>query len=538
MKIEIETRQAEIDAVETGADNSADTESADSDTGTTTPMKLEGYALVFDTPAQIDNYTETISKGALEGCDLSDVSFFVNHGQTDIPLARTPDTLKLEVDETGLKFSAELPDTEPARTVYAAVKRGDLRGCSFAFKVADSGEEWTENQRTITKIEKIFEVSVVNFPAYDDTTIEARNKGDNKMGTQTQNQNQAQNQQNQTQTQTMGSNAQKLFGVGHTGNSQVDFGDNVTASAEYRTAFFKTLQGKELSSVETAAMKKARAEFRANEFNTSTNSAALIPTSTLDEIISKARKEGGLLAECRAFSMPSKIAIPIATPTDKAAWHVEGAAVESEKITPSTVTFDGNEILKVFSISTKIQAMAINAFESYLVQELESCVMETIADSLINGTGSGQGTGILTVFDSDNTITATAVTITYSDVIKTVAKLKRGYSAGAKWAMNNATLWTVFYGMVDTSNRPIFIADLQNESIGKILGYPVIVDDNIADNVVLFGDFKYMAYNLPSGIVIETSRESSFRNALIDYRALAIADTKPILADAFVKLTA
>ena len=537
MKIEIETRQAEI--TPTANDSDTDTDTATSDTATeSTAMKLEGYALVFDTPAQIDSYTEIITKGALEGCDLSDVSFFVNHGQTDIPLARTPDTLKLEVDDTGLKFTAELPDTEPARTVYAAVKRGDLRGCSFAFKVKDGGEQWEENQRTITQIEKIFEVSVVNYPAYDETSIEARKRGSNTMENQV-NQNQAQNQ-TQTQNQsTLGSNAQKLFGVGTAeGDKRVEFGDNVLASAEYRSAFFKTLQGKELSTGEETAMKTARAEFRNSDFNTSTNTAAMIPTATLDEIISTARKEGGLLAECRAFNMPSKIAIPIATPTDKAAWHVEGAAVDSEKVTPSTVTFDGNEILKIFSISTKVQQMTISAFESYLVKELESCVMETIADSLINGTGNGQGTGILTAFNSDNTVTAASTPISYSDVVKTVAKLKRGYSAGAKWAMNNATLWNTFYGMVDSNKRPIFIADTQNESIGKILGYPIVIDDNLADNTIIFGNFNYMAYNLPSGIVVESSRESSFKSALIDYRALAIADTKPIIADAFVKLTA
>ena len=116
--------------------------------------------------------------------------------------------------------------------------------------------------------------------------------------------------------------------------------------------------------------------------------------------------------------------------------------------------------------------------------------------------------------------------------------LPRGYAAGAKFAMNNATLYRVFYGMVDSSKRPIFLADPKAENIGKILGYEVIVDDNIADNDVYFGNFsKYLAYNLPEGIVIDVSRESGFRKGVIDYRALAIADTKPIVSEAFVKMT-
>ena len=315
--------------------------------------------------------------------------------------------------------------------------------------------------------------------------------------------------------------------------------DDVLSCAEYRSGFYKSLQGRELTKAEQAVMKIAKTEFekRSNEFNTSTNSAAVIPTTTLDEIVKKARTQGGLISECRAFAVPSKVAIPIGTPTTKAQWHVEGAAVESEKVTPTSVVFDGNEILKVFSISAKVQTMAIGAFESYLTDELEACVMETIGDALVNGTGSGQGTGVMSVFNSDTTVTATT-SIKYSDVVETVGKLKRGYANGAKWAMNNHTLYTVFYGMVDNNKRPIFIADPKSEGIGKILGFDVIVDDNIADNVILFGNFgQYLGYNLPNGIVIETSRESSFKSGLIDYRAIAIADCKPLVNEAFVKLT-
>ncbi|MBR2504321.1 MAG: phage major capsid protein, partial [Elusimicrobiaceae bacterium] len=134
--------------------------------------------------------------------------------------------------------------------------------------------------------------------------------------------------------------------------------------------------------------------------------------------------------------------------------------------------------------------------------------------------------------------TEAASEITYKDVVNTVALLKRGYSAGAKWAMNNATLYRDYYGMVDaTTGRPIFIADPKAEEIGKILGFEVVIDDNIADGVAYLGNYKkYLGYNMPDGIAIEASRESSFKKGLIDYRALAIADCKPIVNEAFVKL--
>ena len=322
--------------------------------------------------------------------------------------------------------------------------------------------------------------------------------------------------------------------------------ENVFESEEYRSAFFKTMLDQKLTSDEERAFEigMKEAEKRTDAFITSSNASAVLPTQTLNEVVKKARTIGGLLAECRAFNVPTKIAIPVGTPATKASWHTEASAVDSENVTVASVTFDGYEIMKVFSISAKARKMSINAFEAYLVDELTACVMETIADALINGTGSGQGTGLNTItWVKTAGATQNAVEIAsnasagYADVVKLVSLLKRGYTQGAKIAMNNATLYNVFYGMLDTAKRPIFIADPKDESIGKILGFPVVIDDNIADNDVYFGNFaKYLGYNMPEGITIEASRESSFKKGVIDYRALAIADCKPIVAEAFVKM--
>ncbi|WP_352399097.1 phage major capsid protein [Anaerotignum sp.] len=319
---------------------------------------------------------------------------------------------------------------------------------------------------------------------------------------------------------------------------------DVFASTEYRTAFFKSLLGQKLTTFEDAAFQRAmgivEAEKRADAFNTVTSAAAVLPTATLNEVVKKARTMGGLLSVCRGFNIPSKIAVPVGTPASKAAWHTEGTAVASETNTVATVAFNGYEILKVFSISAAAKKMSIAAFESYMIDELTNCVMECIADGLVNGTGTNQGTGILTgiAWDATNSTTfGKTAGLKYADCVKVVGMLKRGYAAGAKWAMNNATLYNLFYGLVDTNGRPIFITDPKAESIGKILGFEVVIDDNLADEVILFGNFSYMGYNIPEGIIIEVSRESSFKSGLIDYRAMAVADCKPIVSEAFVKLT-
>ena len=334
-----------------------------------------------------------------------------------------------------------------------------------------------------------------------------------------------------------------ITGMNFAGGSDQAVKGDVFASAEYRSAFYKTLTGKSLTQAEKNAMNRAmEIEKRAGSdaYTTSGNTPVLIPTETLNEIVSKARAEGGTLSIARAFNMPSKIAIPVATPSAKAAWHTEGATVNTEQPNIVPVTFDANEIIKIFSISAKVKAMSISAFEAYLADELNKCVFECIADALINGTGSGEGMGLENgvTWDTTNSVTVAAGgSIGYLDVVKAVAMLKRGYARRAKWVMNNATLYTAFYGMVDDNGTPIFIPDPRNETIGKILGFDVVVDDFVADNTAYFGDFNYLGFNLANGIAVESSTESSFRSGLIDYRGMAIADTQVIAGDAFVKLS-
>lgn len=314
--------------------------------------------------------------------------------------------------------------------------------------------------------------------------------------------------------------------------------ENAVNTKEYRNAFLKTLLNKPLTSVEQRTF-KAVVEQRADAFNNASNSVAVLPTSTLNEIITLARTQGGLLAEARAFNVPVKIAIPVGTPTSKAQWHTEGEEVEAEKVTTASVTFDGNEIIKILSISKKVEKMSLEAFESYLVQELTACIMETIETAIINGTGSGQGTGLesgITWTEGKNLLTV-AESEGFTAYTDFVSMLKRGYAKGSKIALNNSTLYKRVYGCHDDNNRPVFIADPKGESVGKILGFEVVIDDNIADDTFYMGNFKkYYGFNLADGVTIEKSTESSFKKNLIDFKATAIADCKPLVNEAFIKM--
>ncbi|PTL37646.1 HK97 family phage prohead protease [Alkalicoccus saliphilus] len=148
-------------------------------------LVLSGRPIVFGHSTTINapfgQYIEVIQRGALDDADLSDVRLMYNHDMNKIPLARTPKTMHLTLDPAGLELRAELPDTEDGRSVHTAVVRGDLSGMSFAFKVPKGGSHYDAktNIRTISKIEKVYECSIVAFPAYPQTSVEARSAIEN-----------------------------------------------------------------------------------------------------------------------------------------------------------------------------------------------------------------------------------------------------------------------------------------------------------------------------------------------------------------------
>ena len=163
-----EVRVTEIRANEPAADGEA--------------LILSGRPVVYGTPTRINDisgsYIEIIERGALDGADLHDVRLLVGHDASKIPLARTPKTMSLQVDAEGLTIRATLPDTEAGKAAYEAVKRGDLRGMSYAFTVPEGGDSYDPktNTRTIKKITKVLECSLTAFPAYESTTVSVESR--------------------------------------------------------------------------------------------------------------------------------------------------------------------------------------------------------------------------------------------------------------------------------------------------------------------------------------------------------------------------
>ena len=140
---------------------------------------VEGYATTFDDPYVLwedgkNVYYEQISRNAFDEADMSDVIFLYDHeGMVFARLSN--DTLKIEMDEKGMKVTADLSSTTQSREMFEAIKTGLVTKMSWAFTVREDSFDEKTLTRTISKVKKVYDVSAVSIPANPDTSISARN---------------------------------------------------------------------------------------------------------------------------------------------------------------------------------------------------------------------------------------------------------------------------------------------------------------------------------------------------------------------------
>ncbi len=304
--------------------------------------------------------------------------------------------------------------------------------------------------------------------------------------------------------------------------------DDIMSAPEYRAAFLKRLQGKELNEIEKRAL------------TTAENSAgAAVPTTTLNMIIDKMRQTSALFPRVNVSYVPGNLSLVVANAKNAAAWKVEGTDGTSADDTVINVNLAGYELIKLVEISAAASAMTIDAFEAYIASEVGRQMAIAVENAILNGDGSGEPTGILNgiVWDANNSVTwAAAATLTYDELVDGLALLPTMYHNNAAFAMNRKMLFGGVRKIKTDDKMPIFVYNPQDRAAMTILGYPVILDDYVPDNTILLGDFGYYYMNFAQAPTIEVSREAGFKSGKITYRGLAVADGKPALAEAFVKI--
>lgn len=296
--------------------------------------------------------------------------------------------------------------------------------------------------------------------------------------------------------------------------------ENYRASEEYRSAFLNNLMGRQLNEEQRAAFALAGVD-------------PVIPEIMQTSIITKVKEYAPILSEITLLNVNGTVKFAVEGTVAGADLHTENAEITASTDTLVEVTLSTYEVTKLVQISDSVRTMTINAFESWLIDNLSESIAIKIESLIWNGTGSSQAKGINTInFDAEHKVeVAKSDSLTAQNVYDLFGKLKTGYARNAKIYMNRKTLFSDFLPLVDKSKNDLVVS---NGGTYYVLGTPVELTDSIADHeAIMFDPKKYVA-NMPENTNIKQSVD--LRHNAYLYLGVAQFDGKPALEKAFVKL--
>ncbi len=291
-------------------------------------------------------------------------------------------------------------------------------------------------------------------------------------------------------------------------------------SPEYREAFLKNLQGKELTAEERAAV----------------TATAAIPTFTMNEIVHKLELNP-LIAAVDVTNIPGYVTYPVESSVAEASWVAMGTAAEDSADTLTSITLGAYKLIKTVEITADVEAMAIDAFESWLVSRLANKIEKALDAGIINGLGTTQATGILTV-KTQADLTFTRSKMKWEQLAAIPGKIGGQYLNGASFVMSPDLFFGKVLGMVDSSGARVAVLDPQGPAKYNVLGFPCIIDGNITSEDILFGDLKAYKLNFAKAIEVKKSEEAAFRTGSAVYRAMTLADGNLADVNAIVRCVA
>ena len=300
--------------------------------------------------------------------------------------------------------------------------------------------------------------------------------------------------------------------------------EDVRNSKEYRSAFLKRLQRKELTDEEERAL------------TTGTSSVgAVIPTITQNLIIEKVFQNAPLLEEITLLRVDGNVTFAVESTVNDAAIHTEGATITESGDVLVPVSLGQYEVNKYITISKSVSKMSIDAFETWITKMLGKMIAKAITNLIINGTGSSQPKGVekANTWGENNSVTVgKTASLTEANVLTLVGLLNGAYDENAKWLMSKKTLLTDFRPLQDKSKN-----DLVVKENGKyfIEGYEVMLDERVALHDAYLGDFTMYVGNLGEDITVDQDKKLSANS--FEFLGSAMFDGKPAIGEAFVKLT-
>ena len=291
-------------------------------------------------------------------------------------------------------------------------------------------------------------------------------------------------------------------------------------TAEYRDLWLRNLQGN-MNEEEVRAY--------------ASNSTNAVPTLVSDKFFEKMKKLAPMLSEITLLRVAGNIKfVAEGTRNNATAPHTENSALAPAADTTVSVTLGGFEFMKVIQISRTAKLMSIDAFENWLVNMLAGDIARAIDNYIINNSTNG----IAALVWTSNTNQIVNASYTYGKICDLIALLPAAYDAEAKFLTNKATLYGTIAQIVDSAGRPIFVPDTVTGIGGRLMGYPVVVDDYVstANKALYLGKWTDVVGNLSEDIHVDADESAGFTSNSIMYRGIAVFDSKPAKGDAIVRL--
>lgn len=303
-------------------------------------------------------------------------------------------------------------------------------------------------------------------------------------------------------------------------DTKMDFKDmsrhEVISTPEYRSMFYKRLLGLGLTDVEK------RAEMAVSDV------PGVIPVASSNRIFDLVKQHAPLLDEVTLLRVPGPVKFGVEATNNDATIHTENAAITPAADKMTYVQLNAFEIVKVLRISKTVARQSIAAFEDWLVGYLARSIGKAVGKYMIYGSGSSQPKGIdyssgAAWTDNTDATQWAGASPTAAEIVEQVSRLEGGYHNGAKWLMNAQTFWAnVVPAQVD-SNYKLLTPDYT-----RLLGYPILFDDNVAAGDMFFGNFREsIVANMSEDIAVERSSESGFLANAFDFRGSCIFDCVP-----------
>lgn len=277
------------------------------------------------------------------------------------------------------------------------------------------------------------------------------------------------------------------------------------------------------------------AELRADANTLTGDVTSVIPTHLVNQIIEKMENVGMILPLISKTSYAAGVEIPTSAIKPVATWVSEGAGSDRQKKATGKITFSYFKLRCEISMSMEVGTMALSSFEAKFVENVAKAMIYAIENAVINGTGSGQPTGILTA-DVVAGQDLGEKTLSFSVLAEAEGTLPQEYETGAKWCMNKKTFARV-QGLVDQTGQPVARV---NYGVGKaleraILGRDVVVSPYVADDVMFMFDFSDYVLNTIYDMGISKKQDWETEDLLT--KAVMSVDGKVVDNGSIVKLT-